>query len=148
MCSFYSLIDSICNVAVILPLNYHYIMKYILYFLIVLVGCQHYNIKEDPTVWKKVSLDFKRFDKDGLAGPPGGKIAASYEFCIPVSKKMMERVKKIDPTAQRSLGKGRIGCTDGQWLMVGSTHQPNFQRVLFELASLPFVKEIQETFYE
>ena len=123
-------------------------MKFILFCLIVFSGCLHQAIKEDPAVWKKVRIDFKRFDKDGLAGPADGKIAANYEFCIPASKEAMARVKKIDPTAQRSLGKGRIGCTDREWLMVGSTHQPNFQRVLFELASLPFVDEIQETFYE
>ncbi len=93
-------------------------------------------------------MDFRRFDNDGLAGPAGGKIAANYEFCIPASEKYLSQVKKIDKTAEKSGGKGRAGCSDKEWLIIGSTHQPNFQRVLYELASLPYIREIQETFYE
>ncbi len=93
-------------------------------------------------------MDFRRFDNDGLAGPPGGKISANYEFCIPAAEKYLSQVKKIDGTVQRSGGKGRVQCSDKEWMLIGSTHQPNFQRVLFKLASLPFVKDIQETFYE
>lgn len=93
-------------------------------------------------------MDFHRFDQDGLAGPKGGKVAVNYEFCIPASKKYWDQVKKIDHSAQRNGGKGRVACTSGEWLVIGSTHQKNFQRVLFELASLPYVREIQETFYE
>ena len=93
-------------------------------------------------------MDFHRFDKDGLAGPKDGKISANYEFCIPRSEKYWKQVKKIDPTADRPGGKGRVACTDKEWMVIGATHQPKFQRVLFELASLPYVKEIQETFYE
>ena len=124
-------------------------MKSILFLLIVFVGCKQQQAPtEDTAAWKKVKIDFRRFDKDGLAGPPGGKIAANYEFCIPAKAKYLEQVKKIDPTANRSAGKGRVACTDKEWMVIGSTHQPVFQRVVFKLASLPFVKEIQETFYE
>lgn len=93
-------------------------------------------------------MDFRRFDKDGLAGPEGGKIAANYEFCIPASEKYLGQIKKIDKTAEKSAGKGMVGCSDKEWMVIGSTHQPNFQRVLYELASLPYVREIKETFYE
>lgn len=93
-------------------------------------------------------MDFRKFDNDGLAGPPDGKVAANYEFCIPAEDKYLKQVEKIDATAQKSGGKGRVGCSDKEWMVIGSTHQKNFQRVLFELASLSFVKEIQETFYE
>jgi len=43
---------------------------------------------------------------------------------------------------------GRIGCDKQSWLIVGSTHQPNYKRVLYDLASLTYVAKIQETFWE
>jgi hypothetical protein len=43
---------------------------------------------------------------------------------------------------------GRIGCGKTSWLIVGSTHQPNYKRVLYDLASLTYVAKIQETFWE
>lgn len=123
-------------------------MKSILFLLFVFVGCQQHRTTGDIHTWKKIKLDFKRFDNDGLSGPPDGKVAANYEFCVPMSDKYWKQVHKIDPTAQRSAGKGRVGCTEKEWLVIGSTQQPHFQRVLFDLASLPFVREIQETYYE
>lgn len=124
-------------------------MKNTLLFLILFVSCKHQPAtKEDASVWNKIKMDFRRFDNDGLAGPPGGKISANYEFCIPASDKYLNQVKKIDKTAQKAGGKGRVRCSDKEWMVIGATHQPKFQRVLYELASLPFVKEIQETFYE
>lgn len=123
-------------------------MKRLLFLVFVFVGCHSHQPREDATVWRKVKMDFRRFDNDGLAGPPGGKIAANYEFCIPASSKKWQQVRKIDPTAQRSNGKGRVGCSSSEWMIIGSTHQQHFQRVLFHLASLPYVREIQETFYE
>ena len=116
--------------------------------LIVFVGCKQRPPVEDASAWKKIKMDFRKFDNEGLAGPAGGKVAAAYEFCIPASEKNLAQVKKIDLSAQRSGGKGRVACSDKEWLIMGSTHQKNFQRVLFELASLPYVREIQETFYE
>ena len=136
------------DVDVILARKYRYNMKCLLFLLLVFVGCKHAMPTEDPMAWKKIKMDFRRFDNDGLAGPKDGKISANYEFCIPASEKNWSQVKKIDLTAQRSGGKGRVTCTDQEWLIIGSTHQKNFQRVLFELASLSYVKEIQETFYE
>jgi hypothetical protein len=123
-------------------------MKSFLFLSIVFVGCAQPRSVEDPLVWKKVKMDFRRFDNEGLAGPADGKVAANYEFCIPATEKYWLQVKKVDITAQRSGGKGRIACSDKEWMIIGSTHQKNFQRVLFELASLTFVREIQETFYE
>lgn len=138
----------VSSVRVILPPMYHDTMKRFFFLLIVFVGCKQQSPAEDPSVWRKIKMDFRRFDQEGLAGNKDGKVAANYEFCIPASEKKLRQIKKIDPTAQRSGGKGRAGCTDQEWLIIGSTHQKRFQRVLFNLASLPYVKEIQETFYE
>jgi hypothetical protein len=123
-------------------------MKSFLFLFIVFVGCRQQQVVEDPAAWRKITMDFRRFDADGLAGPADGKVSANYEFCIPAKEKYWRQVQKIDTTARKSAGKGRVACSNQEWLVIGSTHQPRFQRVLFELASLPFVREIQETFYE
>jgi len=62
---------------------------------------------------------------------------------------MESGVRKIDPSATVQKGsKGRIGCNEQQWLVIGSTHQKNYQRVLYELASLPYVDRIEQTYWE
>ena len=127
---------------------YRYTMKCLLFLPIVFVACLKHAPPEDPAVWKKVKLDFRKFDHEGLAGPTGDKISANYEFCIPALEKNWKVVQKIDTTAQRIGGKGRVRCSEQEWLVIGSTHQKNFQHVLFRLASLPYIKEIQETYYE
>lgn len=105
--------------------------------------------KENPGVWQKIKLDFKHLDAEGLRGNQGNKVAVNYEFCIPDDLKKWKQVHRIDPGATRQIGsKGRIGCTDRQWLVIGSTHQKNYQRVLYELASLPYVERIEQTFWE
>lgn len=113
-------------------------------------ACNHKNLpSENPTVWNKVKIDFSKIDEKGLAGPPNGKVAVSYEFCIPAEEKFWNEVKNIDNTAQIiKESKGRIGCDQSQWLVIGSTYQANYKRVIYELASLNYVAKIQETFFE
>lgn len=111
-------------------------------------ACQRPLQATDATVWEKIKLDFKRLDEQGLAGPANGKVAVQYEFCIPAEARYRRAVQKIDRTVQQNGGKGRIGCSDQEWLMIGSTHQARYKRVLYELASLPYVRRIEETFWE
>jgi len=110
--------------------------------------CKRTQIPEDVQVWKKVKIDFSRLDAAGLSGPDGGKTAANYEFCIPRNTEKWKIVQKIDSTIQKNDGRGRIGCADTQWLVIGSTNQKNYRRVLYQLASLEFVNRIEETFWE
>lgn len=129
--------------------KYTWLTGLFLSFLLSGLACQRGNKPaDDPAAWKKIHLDFKKLDADGLAGPPTGKVAVNYEFCIPNEPKYWKQVQKIDSTAAKNGGKGRIGCRENQWLVIGSTHQSRYQRVLFELASLPYVERIEETFWE
>jgi hypothetical protein len=122
---------------------------YILFFLFLLVECKQPKPIEDNAPWQKIKLDFKRIDQDGLTGPANGKTAVNYEFCIPKDPAKWKAVKKMDPSAQKpESGRGRIGCSDQEWLIFGNTHQKNYRRILYELAQLPYVKRIEETFYE
>ncbi|MBV6443058.1 MAG: hypothetical protein DYG98_13205 [Haliscomenobacteraceae bacterium CHB4] len=128
--------------------------KYIVFTQVFLIlniwlACSEKTKPEDPAVWNKVKIDLNRLDENGLAGPPDGKVAVNYEFCIPASNKEWNEVKKIDKTLQLYKdSKGRISCDKDSWLVVGSTHQKNYRRVIYELAVLDYVKQIQETFFE
>jgi hypothetical protein len=117
---------------------------------IVFIGsCKNKPMPEDASVWNKVAINLSRLDENGLAGPSNGKVAVNYEFCIPQEDKHWKTVQNIDKTAQKMAGSpGRIGCEKSTWLIVGSTHQPNYKRVLYDLASLTYVVKIQETFWE
>jgi len=114
----------------------------------VLYACKPQKPPENPEAWKKIKLDFKQLDAEGLMGPPKGKVALNYEFCIPADPKNWRQVRNIDPSAKKNAGKGRIGCKDDQWLIIGRTNQKNYQHVLFQLASLPFVNRIEQTYWE
>jgi hypothetical protein len=116
--------------------------------LLLLACCRTPQAPESADVWKKIKLDFKELDAEGLTAQGKSKVALNYEFCIPTDDKHWKAVKKIDPTAQKNGGRGRAGCKEGQWLVIGSTHQKNYQRVLYELASLPFVGQILPVFWE
>ncbi len=120
----------------------------LLAIMYVFCACGAQKPPENPDVWKKIKLDFRQLDENGLAGAANGKVAMNYEFCIPAEEKLWRKVKKIDRSAQRNGGKGRVACKDSQWLIVGATNQKNYQRVLFELASLPFVERIEQAFWE
>jgi hypothetical protein len=90
-----------------------------------------------------------RLDADGLLGDAGAKRALDYEFCIPATPESASEVIAIDPSARLMGGsRGRIGCRPGQWLLLGTTHQPNFSEVLRRLSELPDVERIEPAFYE
>ncbi|MCW5921578.1 MAG: hypothetical protein KIS77_04485 [Saprospiraceae bacterium] len=118
--------------------------------LALMFACNRKSTSADaPSVWNKVKIDFSRIDENGLAGPPDGKVAVNYEFCIPAEEKLLSEVKKIDSSIQPYKGsKGRVGCQSNQWLLIGSTHQKNHRRVIYELAKLPYVQQIHETYFE
>ncbi len=104
---------------------------------------------DDPDVWSKIKIDFKNLDVEGLSGSDSGKVAVHYEFCIPADDPHWKTVQAIDPTAQKYPGSsGRVGCGGSTCLVIGSTHQKNYRRVLYNLASLSFVERIEETFWE
>ena len=97
----------------------------------------------------KITFPLEGLNQDGLMGPPDGLRALSYEFCIPGDAAHEAQVRAIDPTLQVfHKSRGRIGCGPGDYLCVGSTHQPGFRTVLLKLASLPFVRRIDQAFFE
>jgi hypothetical protein len=101
----------------------------------------------DAAALAKIHLDLAAINAEGLAGPPDGLHAVSYEFCIPGTDEAVAQVQAIDRTVEVQRGaRGRIGCGADQFLCVGHTHQPDHRAVLIRLARLDYVAAI-EPFY-
>jgi len=123
--------------------------KLLCLLLLLIMACHPKPVPQDASVWKKVKINFRQLDAEGLSGPANGKVATHYEFCIPKDEKKWSQVQKIDPSAQRQMGsKGRIACNNQQWLILGNTHQKQYLRVLYDLASLSYISSIEETVFE
>ena len=119
--------------------------KILICSLIVLIGACHSNEK----TLEKINFDLSELDKNGLRGAADGKVALSYEFCIPADNSIAEAVKAIDASLEIHRGvKGRIGCNESQFICIGSTHQSNYRAVLEQLASLDYIERIDQTFFE
>jgi hypothetical protein len=102
-----------------------------------------------PPLSPKVTFDLSAVDAEGLTGPPDGRVAIAYEYCIPATEGAAAAVRRLDPTAQVQPGSpGRIGCRPGQWLVTGSTAQPDWRAVLVRLAALDYVARIDRAFFE
>lgn len=103
---------------------------------------------ESRGITDKVTFDAGKLDEGGLKGKGSGKRAVSYEFCIPNTAKCKEEVKAIDPSVEFSRSRGRIGCSSGQLLCIGSTHQVRYKEILAKLCGLSYIDRIDECFFE
>ncbi|MEI7970810.1 MAG: hypothetical protein WCJ69_17680 [Betaproteobacteria bacterium] len=114
--------------------------------LVALAGCATPWRAERPG---KIGFDLSAIDADGLEGPPDGKRAVDYEFCVPAGDGYVAEVRVIDPSAQALPGsRGRIGCRPGQVLVMGHTHRPGWRQSLERLTVLRYVRKIEKAVYE
>ncbi len=94
----------------------------------------------------KIQFDYSAIDEQGLRN---GEVAVDYEFCIPANEAILQEVLNIDSSIRvMKSSKGRIGCTNQQWLCINTTHTQDWKRKLNAIASLSYVEKILETFYE
>ena len=119
-------------------------------FLLGICGCTDVSVDNEKSnvITEKITFDVSRLDSDGLIGKAGGKRSLSYEFCVPNTDKCRKEVKAIDPSVELSKSRGRIGCSESQWLCIGSTHQAGFMEVLANLCALDYIDRIDECFFE
>ena len=97
----------------------------------------------------KLDFDLAELDNNGLIGPPDGKVAVSYELCVPKDQKLVDEVRSIDPSiAIHADSRGRIGCSPMEVLCLGSTHQRSSREILERLCGLPYVRRIERTWFE
>jgi uncharacterized lipoprotein YbaY len=103
------------------------------------------EIEVGPPADAKIHLDLTKLDDEGLYGPPDGRRAMAFEFCIPSTEECEREVRAIDAELQLQAGApGRIGCGPDQILCIGSTHRKDYRAVLHRLAALPYVERIEE----
>jgi len=97
----------------------------------------------------KLDFDLAELDENGRIGPPGAKVAVSYELCVPNDQKLVDEVRSIDPSiAIHADSRGRIGCSPMEVLCLGSTHQRSSREILERLCGLPYVRRIERTWFE
>ncbi len=102
-----------------------------------------------PDPLSKITFPLDQLNEAGLMGPPDGLRALDYEFCIPGDAAHVAQVRDLDPSLRVfTHSRGRANCGPGEYLCVGSTHQPGFRTILRRLAGLPFVKRIDQAFFE
>lgn len=112
-------------------------------------ACTVPPVDDVPSPLDKITFDLTQLDEDGLYGPPDGKRALDYEFCIPAADPHPQIVLAIDPSLRLyPHSPGRIGCADDQILAIGNTHQPNAQAILMELANLDVIERINPVHWE
>jgi hypothetical protein len=110
-------------------------------------ACAPAPVQQVPS--PKVAIELANVNAEGLSGPATGLRAVHYEFCIPASGRHASEVREIDPTAQLMPGsRGRIGCADGEILVLGNTHQRHYRSTLERLAARPYVTRIVESHLE
>lgn len=106
-------------------------------------------IPAPPDTPGKITFDLSQISTDGLIGEAGSIRSLSYEFCIPATDRHLADVQAIDPTIQHfAHSRGRIGCTRGQYLCIGNTHQPNWHEKLLAIADLGYVDRIDQVVWE
>jgi hypothetical protein len=128
-----------------------FLVSLLLVVYAVVSSCWAEGPKNQPLVdpMSKITFNLEQLNKQGLYGPPGGLRALHYELCIPGDPIYAAQVRQIDPSIEISqTSPGRIGCTEGEYLCLGNTHQPHFKTVLLKLAKLPYVKRIDQAFFE
>jgi hypothetical protein len=106
---------------------------------------------KDPNNYllSKIEFDLSILDPNGLYGPPDGLKSLGYEFCIPANATKIAEIHSIDPDIKiYKQSQGRIGCNNNEYLCMGETHNKAYQTILTELAQLPYIKRISQSFYE
>jgi hypothetical protein len=118
-------------------------------FLIFMPGCDDRQEELVADTMAKVEIDLNSLDKEGLRGPPDGKVSVAYEFAIPNTGECKEEVRRIDPSVEFMPGsRGRVGAGNGKCLCIGSTHRQDYRAVLRSLSELPYIDRIIECHFE
>ncbi len=105
--------------------------------------CQNQPSKE---ILQKIEFDYGAVDEKGLIN---GEVALDYEFCIPKDDVKVQEIKSIVPDVlMPRMAKGRIKCSDQEWLCIVTTNDSTWKEKLYRIASLKYVKRILPTDYE
>jgi hypothetical protein len=123
-------------------------IKIMIYFFLcfVVTSASQCPEKINKEALAKIQFDYSALDENGLYR---GERSLDYEFCIPATETNRKTILDYEPdTRIMEKSKGRIGCKEGQWLCIVSTHDPEWKERLYKIASLSYVDRIIETVYE
>lgn len=97
-------------------------------------------------ILQKIEFDYGAVDDKGLMN---GEVSLDYEFCIPKDDAKVNEIKSIVPdVTMPRMAKGRIKCSDQEWLCIVTTNDATWKEKLYRIASLKYVKRIIPTHYE
>ncbi len=115
--------------------------------LLVFSGCSVFRPIAQTKTEEKMDFSISELDKNGLVKTRGTSLA--YEFCIPNKSEYLDKIKSIDETiAIYKSSLGRIGCGENQILCIGETAGKDYKQIFISLTNLPYVKSINESFFE
>ena len=116
-----------------------------------MLACKTVKLSLEPIIkgnLEKLDFDIHTFDKDGLIGPPTGKVSVDYQFCIPSGDAYLEKILAVDPDLKQMRKYiGREGCSEGQLAFMGSTHTPRYKEILLRLSALEFIEKIERIWW-
>lgn len=96
---------------------------------------------------EKMNFNFSKLNKHGLTKVR--KTTLAFEFCIPNETEYLNEIKSIDESiAVYKSSDGKIGCGKNQILCIGETAGKDYIKILISLTKLPYVKNIDESFFE
>lgn len=105
---------------------------------------------ESSTLLKKITFDISTTSGErSIDSPPDRLRAVNYEFCVPKESKFVAEVKAIDSSIMfHGSSRGRIGCSENQYLCIGTIQSPQWKEILLSLARLDYVERIDQFFGE
>lgn len=124
---------------------------FIFCFFVFTIACKttkNINTPIDNCNVEKIKFDLNLLDKRGLVGDNENKVGLDYEFCIPNQEDKVNEVLSIDTSIKKVQTKGRSACSKTELLMVGSTFNKNYKRILCRISQLEYVEEIKRTYWE
>ena len=123
-------------------------MRIIAICVITLTAVSASTCQNEPSqeILQKIEFDYRAVDDNGLIN---GEVALDYEFCIPKDDKKVQEIRSIVPDVlMPRRAKGRIKCSEEEWLCIVTTNDNTWKDKLYRLASLNYVKRIIPTHYE
>lgn len=99
------------------------------------------RIKIPPEVIAKIGFDLNQFNQEGLLSS-GQSIV--YEYCIPRAQQALSVITTIDFTAEVKDKGVKVNCGEREARIIGSSHQDGFKAIMVQIASLPFVRKIEQ----
>ena len=105
------------------------------------------RVRIPPEILQKIGFDLNQFDNEGLLNTSEGKQSIIYEYCIPRAQQAVSMISTIDFTidVKTDTPGSKVNCGSNEALVTGSSHQDSFKAIIVQIASLPFVKKIEQS---